>query len=269
MWYMFILSVQTRFPSKKYAELLHHLKVIVHSPLPFLLFINSIVHGKWHDLMLTVFLQSVFCARSSCCVEKATKKREDMQGVHEGITTTVGFPRCFFFFFFTPRSLTPDQLHATLSVFVSLVVLLQYVPGGLLVQDMAASVLWLGCPFFFFLSFCPSEDATISITPSLSCFPSSVCYHLYIFLSFVSLSLSSFPPPPTHSLSLHFSCRLFIRCVNNCLPTVVIAPPCQLEVWSKWQCAQFSLAYIVQFLVSLVPLAKKPSPIAVVFYQWY
>ncbi len=109
------------------------------------------------------------------------------------------------------------------------------------------------------LSFCPSEDAIVNITPSLSCFPSSVCYHSCIF----HFSLSSFSSSPTLSLSLHLSCRLFIRCVNNCLPTVVIAPPCQPEVWSKWQCAQFSLAYIVQFLVSLVPLAeKKKSPLS-------
>lgn len=66
-----------------------------------------------------------------------------------------------------------------------------------------------------------------------------------------------FFPSPTHSLLLHLSCRLFIRCVNNCLPTVVIAPPCQLEVWSKWQCAQFLLACIVQFLHSFVHIAKK------------
>lgn len=108
-------------------------------------------------------------------------------------------------------------------------------------------------------SFCPSEIAIVNITTPLSCFPSSVCYHLYIFLSIcVSSPLFFFLP---HSFSPSPSLMsAFIRCVNNCLPTVVIAPPCQLEVWSKWQCAQFSLACIVQFLVSLVPIAKKKSP---------
>lgn len=139
---------------------------------------------------------------------------------------------------------------------MSLIVLLQYVPGDLLVQDMAAS----------------SSDSVICPPVLLSIgdchcqyhytfvlFSSSVCYHLYIFLSIcVSSPLFFFLP---HSFSPSPSLMsAFIRCVNNCLPTVVIAPPCQLEVWSKWQCAQFSLACIVQFLVSLVPIAKKKSP---------
>lgn len=97
---------------------------------------------------------------------------------------------------------------------------------------------------------------------------SPLCVLSLVHLSFICLSRSFLASPLV--LSLHPSCRLSIPCVNNCLPTVVIAPPCQLEVWSKWQCAQFSLAYIVQFLVSLVPFAKKkkkkkvPSPVAVV-----
>ena len=109
------------------------------------------------------------------------------------------------------------------------------------------------------LSFCPSEYAAVNITPSLPCFLSPLC--AITRASFFHLSLAFSSCSPSRSLSLHPSCQLFIPCVNNCLPTVVIAPPCQLEVWSKWQCAQFSLAYIVQFLVSLVPFAKKKSPL--------
>lgn len=110
----------------------------------------------------------------------------------------------------------------------------------------------------------PSDDAVVSITPSTSYLPPP-CNRLYIFVSFLPPP-PRLPPPPLF-FSLRLSCQLFIRCVNNCLPTVVIAPPCQPEVWSKWQCAQFSLAYIIQFLVSLVPLARKKNPpsVAVVF----
>lgn len=163
-----------------------------------------------------------------------------MQGVYEGITTTVGFPCCFF---------TPDPWPAACSTvcLLSLIVLLQYVPGDLLVHDT-----WL-LPRLIRLSvlpsFCQSEDADVLFSLLLCAITCTSFFHLSPLLLF---SL-----PHSFSLSLHLSCRLFIRCVNNCLPTVVIAPPCQLEVWSKWQCAQFSLAYIVQFLVFHVPLAKK------------
>lgn len=115
-----------------------------------------------------------------------------------------------------------------------------------------------GC-FYFHLTRLPCHSVHLRMAASVSphlcpVILLSVCYYLYILPSFFLVSPSFLPPP------LFLSRRLFIRCVNNCLPTVVIAPPCQPEVWSKWQCAQFSLAYIIQFLVSLVPLAKK-SPL--------
>lgn len=180
-----------------------------------------------------------------------------MQGIYEGITTRLSM----LLFYPDPYRLTNGMQHCLspcpwLFCYSMCLVCLHKI--WLLPHLTRLSVL---------LSFCPSEDVTVNITPSLSYF-TPLCYHLYICLSFFFLLIFFLP---TLSLSLHLSCRLFIRCVNNCLPTAVIAPPCQTEVWSKWQCAQFSLAYIVQFLVSLVPLAKKrknSSPAAVVFYLW-
>lgn len=170
-----------------------------------------------------------------------------------------------FFFYPDLQRLTSSMQHC---LSLSLIVLLHYVPGDLLVQEMAAS----------------SSDSVICSPVLLSIGDCHCQYHctyvlfsLLCVLSLVHLSFNLCVSPLIfflpHSFSLSpFLMSAFIRSVNNCLPTVVIAPPCQLEVWSKWQCAQFSLACIVQFLVSLVPIAKKKKkipPIAVVFYLCY
>lgn len=194
--------------------------------------------------MLLVFLLplSTICPSILSLYGKASEKREDVQGVHEGITTRLSM------LLFSPRSLTSSMQRC--HSLCPWLFCYSMCPAMLLVQDMAAS----------------SPDSTVYSSVILAVCGGRRQYHsvfvLFFFplhcalsllhLSFIFLS-PSFLPPPLFPLS----CQLFIRCVNNCLPTVVIAPPCQPEVWSKCQCAQFSLAYIVQFLFSHVPIAKK------------
>lgn len=134
-----------------------------------------------------------------------------MQSIHEGIIPLYAVHAAFF----TPIIDAPPAACGAVCLYV--------LDCDLLVQDMAAS-----SSAFVLLSFCPSEDATVKITPPLSCF-CFLCVLSLVHLSF-NLYVSPFFSSPTHSLPLHLSCRLFIRCVNNCLPTVIIALPCQLEV---------------------------------------
>lgn len=152
---------------------------------------------------------------------KASKKREDMQGLHEGITT-----RLFMLLLYPSSWRLISSMKPCLSICPSLscynmcLATCLYKLWLLLLQSDLTP-----------LSSCPSKD---DITPSLSWYPPACIlslFHLSVFLVSHSFFLLLF-----FSLSLCLSCRLFIRCVNNCLPTVVIAPPCQPEVWSKCQC---------------------------------
>lgn len=169
-----------------------------------------------------------------------------MQGIYEGITT-----RLFMLLFYPdPYLLTSSMPHSCLHVLDCFVTVCAWCAC----TRYGCFLIWLGCLF-------SCHSVHLRMPPSISvhlCPTSLPC--TITCTSFFHFSLS-FSSSPTLSLALRLSCRLFICCVNNCLPTAVIAPPCQPEVWSKWQCAQFSLAYIVQFLVSLVPLAKKKSPL--------
>lgn len=192
------------------------------------------------------FLLSVFCARSSLFVWKSFKSERRHAGriwrynCHKRLSMLLH-----------PSSPdpppTPDRLHAPPSCLHVPLDCLVTVCAWWLARARYGCFLGLSVP----LSSCPSPDATVNITQPLSCVLSPV----HLILSFVFLSFFlSLRRPFSPSIP---SCRLFIRRVNNCLPTVVIAPPCQLEVWSKWQRAQFSLAYILQFPVSLVPVGEK------------
>lgn len=148
---------------------------------------------------------------------KASKKREDMQGLHEGITTRLSTLPLYPSFWCLISSMKPClYICPSLSCYSTCLAICLYKLWLLLLQSDSTP-----------LSSCPSKD---DITPSFLLYP-PVCK----IITFPFFCLSSFFP--SSSFSLRLSCRLFIRCVNNCLPTVVIAPPCQPEVWSKCQCA--------------------------------
>lgn len=140
----------------------------------------------------------------------------------------------------------PDVWLSACSI-VCLCLLLVCVPGDPLVQKYSSFVICLRC-----LLSCHSSHLRTSI--SVQFVPLSLPQrpnHLYIFF-FLLLPLS-YP----HFHYPHHSYWLFTRSVNNCLPTVVIASPCQPELWSKWQCARLSLAYTLKSPVSPVPPARK------------
>lgn len=197
--------------------------------------------------MLPVFLPPLSTICLLCLIllfcGKASKKREDMQGVHEGITTTAGFPCCFCTPI--PNTLPTACSSVCLHVLDCLVTVCAWWPAC---TRCSCFLLWLG--YLFTLH---SVQLRTPLSISLRLYPVSPPLRAITcksFLLFLFLLLFLIPH------SFYLSSQLFIHCVNNCLPTVVIAPPCQPEVWSKWQCAQFSLAYNVQFLVSLVPITK-------------
>ena len=208
--------------------------------------------------MLPVFLLPLYNL-SLLCLDplsygKASKTREDVQGVHEGTTTGLSMllsvcpmPRC-------PAACSTVTLHVPDCVVTVCARWSCSYKIWLLLHLTGLSVL---------LSFCPSEGCRRQyhsvFVQSLLAPPPFLRVLSLVYLSFIFFPLSFLSSSPTFSRSPRLSCQLFIRCVNNCLPTVVIAPPCQPEVWSKWQCAQFSLAYIVQFLVSLVPVAGEKN----------
>lgn len=238
-------------PLEKHWE--HHFKSIVHKPVPFPLFINSVMYGKWHDLMTPVFLPPFSTICLLCLIlllyGKASKKREDMQGVHEGITA-----RLSMFLYHPDLWCLISCMQPRLSQCPSLSCYSMCLLTCLYKLWLLPHLTRLCLPVIRSIwGWQHQHHAVYVLLSSRLC--SVIC------TSFLLFCLSSLFP------SL---CRLFIRCVNNCLPTVVIAPPCQPDVWSKWQCAQFSLAYIVQFLASLVPIAKKRTRFfsADVFYLW-
>lgn len=155
---------------------------------------------------------------------------------------------------FSLWSLMPHLQHAALSVSVSLIVFSQLLSGDLLALDKASSS--FNSVLLSFLSFWRCLQS-LCLCPVVSPLRAITCTSFNLYVPF---SPTRFPP-------LHLSCCLFIRCVNNCLPTVVIAPPCQLEVRSKWQSAQFSLACaLYNFYLSLSPYSKTERLVAVVCY---
>lgn len=100
----------------------------------------------------------------------------------------------------------------------------------------------------------PFDDSAVNITVPLSCPSSSRA------LSLVHLSFNLWGPlplpqtlpclfPPSVSPTL-ISCWLFIRRVNNCLPTVIIAPRCQPGVWSKAAGSVFTCPHRTVFSLS-------------------
>lgn len=137
-----------------------------------------------------------------------------------------------------PPCFTPERLVTTssmqrrptvrlsVSVCASPSVSFQCVPGDLLCTRYS--------PFLCPLSPPPPVHlrSPLSISPRLHPAPPPppppppVRYHSYIFLSISipSVATSSFPSSIAPSF---ISCWLFIRGVNNCLPTVIIAPRCQ------------------------------------------
>lgn len=136
------------------------------------------------------------------------------------------FKVLFIYLYFTSILKASPAACSTVCLYV-LIVLLQCVPGDLLAHDVAASSPVIRYPVLLSIRncLCQYHCAVVLFFPP----PSAItCTSFFQFVH--PPPPPPFFPSPTHSLLLHLSCRLFIRCVNNCLPTVVIAPPCQLEV---------------------------------------
>lgn len=110
---------------------------------------------------------------------KASKKREDMPSVHEGITARL------FLLLFYPQSLTSGSLHAALSVSVSFACLCARWPACTKTQQLCHL-----SPLPALLSFFTFED--VNISPICAAFPSSTSQSL-VHLFFFSSSL--FPTP--------------------------------------------------------------------------
>lgn len=164
---------------------------------------------------------------------KASKKREDMPSVHEGITA-----RLFLLLFYPPT--IPNVWLSACSIVCLCIFCLSVCQVTCLYKNTTA------------LSSVSAASSPVILHIWGRQYQSNLCRFPFLNVPITCTSFffssSLFPTPHFHYP--YHSYWLFTRSVNNCLPTVVIASPCQPEVWSKWQCAQLSLAYMLKSPVS-------------------
>lgn len=137
---IFKVRIQTSLTSLgKLFNLSHYFKVIVRRPALSRRFINSVIDSKLHDLMLPFLSPPLFTLCLLCLIlllcGKASKKREDVPSVHEGITA-----RLFLSPFYPPHN--PQRLALCMSLYFLLVC----VPGDLHAQKYSSFVICLCCP---------------------------------------------------------------------------------------------------------------------------